>query len=314
MGAYAGPVIVLSGTETRDCVIEGFTLTRGDFRDGGGICGSGSKATLRYNRIHGNHSWYFFYTGRGCVYDCDGNIEYNQIFGNRIHFGAALYGCDGAIHGNLIHSNTSVVRGGAMARCDGNIYNNTIYGNLSEGEGPALCDCWGRIWNNIVWGNRVIGQEAPVPPQLLDCREPTYCCIEAWRGGGRGNLADDPRLQSPEEGDFHLTADSPCIDAGDYINPIAPDLEGDVRPMNGILSPRGNGSEIDIGADEFPGDPIPPPDFPPLERTHPDILYVAQKGYGGQGLSWDTAFPTISKALEFAEPGDSIWIEGGKIP
>jgi len=40
---------------------------------------------------------------------------------------------------------------------------------------------------------------------------------------GEGMLNDDPRLADPENGDYRLTADSPCIDAGDPDSPLDPD-------------------------------------------------------------------------------------------
>ncbi|MCF7809784.1 T9SS type A sorting domain-containing protein [bacterium] len=40
---------------------------------------------------------------------------------------------------------------------------------------------------------------------------------------GEGMLEDDPLFVDPDEGDYHLTADSPCIDAGDPESPEDPD-------------------------------------------------------------------------------------------
>ena len=70
-------------------------------------------------------------------------------------------------------------------------------------------------------------------------------CTFAGCAEAAGNLAQDPRLVAPEMGDYHLAADSPCIDAG--IDPsqmgvtAGVDLDGESRPR---------GAAWDIGPDE----------------------------------------------------------------
>ncbi|MCB9768729.1 MAG: hypothetical protein H6752_11085 [Candidatus Omnitrophica bacterium] len=46
---------------------------------------------------------------------------------------------------------------------------------------------------------------------------------------------------------------SPCIDAGAYIASVSTDYWGDPRGLDGTVEPRGDGSNYDIGADEFLG-------------------------------------------------------------
>lgn len=73
---------------------------------------------------------------------------------------------------------------------------------------------------------------------------------------GVGNLDEDPLFVDEAGGDYHLTADSPCIDAGaaGLLIP-AEDFEQDTRNMDG----DGDGTAVpDMGADEvcpfLPGD------------------------------------------------------------
>ena len=40
---------------------------------------------------------------------------------------------------------------------------------------------------------------------------------------GEGNIDADPQFTDPENGDFSLQSNSPCIDAGDPNSPLDPD-------------------------------------------------------------------------------------------
>ena len=85
------------------------------------------------------------------------------------------------------------------------------------------------IINSIVWDN---GQN----PILLQVRDTlSICCYSDIEGGqdgceiegpliwGEGNIDEDPLFVNPEEGDFHITVNSPCIDTGDPESPLDPD-------------------------------------------------------------------------------------------
>lgn len=77
-----------------------------------------------------------------------------------------------------------------------------------------------------------------------------------WRNGidysgvspGAKDLHLDPGLVDAENGDFHLEASSPLVDAGTNWGAPGADFEGQPRPMDG----DGDGvSVVDIGADEY---------------------------------------------------------------
>lgn len=72
----------------------------------------------------------------------------------------------------------------------------------------------------------------------------TYCDVQ---GGcpGVGNIDSDPRFVDPDSLDFHLSPDSPCINAGTNYDPNLPmlDIDGEARVQN---------CRVDIGADESP--------------------------------------------------------------
>ncbi len=59
---------------------------------------------------------------------------------------------------------------------------------------------------------------------------------------GEGNIDADPLFADPLNGDYHLTAGSPCIDTGTSVGMPRSDFEGDSRPQ---------GEGCDMGADEY---------------------------------------------------------------
>jgi hypothetical protein len=88
-----------------------------------------------------------------------------------------------------------------------------------------------------------------VGDQIHGSPDVTYCCVQdGWPG--TGNISADLLLFGPETGDFHLTFDSPCIDAGDNNAPGIPatDMDGNDRIWDG----NGDGQAVvEMGPDEF---------------------------------------------------------------
>jgi hypothetical protein len=182
-----------------DMVIDGFTIKNGNALHGAGISSSLSDNIIRNNIITQNVSSGI---GGGGIYVTRSNsiITGNVISDNFAHY----YG------GGIILS------GGA----DHVIQNNTFTSNYAEYEGGGL-SCLGshEITNNIFWDN-----DAPESPEIVvhgGSPSITYCDIQGgWNG--EGNINANPLFRDPENGDFHLMADScgdvynsPCIDAGD---------------------------------------------------------------------------------------------------
>lgn len=65
---------------------------------------------------------------------------------------------------------------------------------------------------------------------------------------GANDLCADPAFVDPERSDFHLSADSPLIDAGTNMDAPDEDFEQEPRPLDG----NDDGTSIaDIGADEY---------------------------------------------------------------
>jgi hypothetical protein len=256
-GRESAHVIRLTGTEDESCVIRGLTIRNGygyGYRNGGGICGNGSLATIEHNRIVDNRAA----SDGGGIYECDGMIQRNIISNNAASDGAGdgggLARCHGTIRNNVISGNTAGFEGvpgwdmwptygsgGALYDCDGIIQNNTIFDNYGGEDGRSgISYCDGAITNCIVWESGGVGD-----PVI------SYSCIQDWEEGGEGNISSDPQFLAPYEGDFHLLSNSPCIDAGGYIEGLFADFEGDTRGYDATEEPRGDGSDYDIGADEY---------------------------------------------------------------
>lgn len=121
--------------------------------------------------------------------------------------------------------------------------NCTIVGNsggaiLSEGDSGNIVNC-------ILWGN-----SSPQIKRSFGYFPNPFSVVHSnVQGGweGVGNIDADPRFALID--DFHLMADSPCVDAGDGVSPptLPHDLDG--RPR--ILDGDSDGSAIiDMGAYE----------------------------------------------------------------
>jgi serine protease len=101
---------------------------------------------------------------------------------------------------------------------------------------PTLTNC-------VVWGNS--------PDQISFESSLVIVNYSDVQGGypGDSNLALDPLFVDPGNGDFHLGAGSPCIDAGSDSAPSLPthDFEGDDRVVDGDVD---GVARVDMGVDE----------------------------------------------------------------
>ena len=110
------------------------------------------------------------------------------------------------------------------------------------------------LTNCIFWGNADVDgiDESAQIHRTTDLLTVDYCCVEGLTGqlGGTGNIGDDPLFADPLPGDYHLTAASPCVDAGDPYADVAGrrDLDGEFRAWDGDDD---GVARIDIGADEL---------------------------------------------------------------
>ncbi|MCK4677527.1 MAG: T9SS type A sorting domain-containing protein [Bacteroidales bacterium] len=200
---------------------------------GGAIALDASSPLIRNSKFINNESYW-----GGAIFCCNGShplIE-NNVFANNtatLNAGAILCAVesDPIIDHNLFYGNTSLVYSGAIEvsyNCSTQIINNTIANNhASNGGGSFLIsnDCNVLVKNTILWGNTADGGGNQVyiydNTNVLDFY---YCDIEGgeeefggvpFLGEYEDNIDYDPEFEDIEVGDYHLTEDSPCIDAGD---------------------------------------------------------------------------------------------------
>jgi len=235
-----------NGTIQNNVITNNSSVGRGGA--GGGL--ANCNGTIQNNVITGNSASGYQQGAGGGLANCNGTIQNNVITGNSASgltysYGGGLCGCYATIQNNVITSNSASGNvygyGGGLDDCKGPIRNNTITSNSAKTEGGGLYSCTGAIVSCIIWGNT-----APVYSQISNHAIPNYSCIQGYTvGQGQGNIGLNPRFVGPNN--FHLLADSPCIDTGTNANCPALDKDGNARPVDG----NGDGRAIcDIGAYE----------------------------------------------------------------
>jgi hypothetical protein len=168
---------------------------------------------------------------------------------NKIHdnSGYGVFGHKGSanIKNNWIYDSGKGIKLNAGASAE--IYKNTIVNNISYGidkggQGQVT------ISNCIIWDCN---------DDLYGCSA-TYSCISDCNdAAGTGNIcgdANDPLFVAPDNNDFHLDFNSPCIDVGDPNDPNGYtgqyDIDGDDRVID--ISGKGDGVvDVDMGGDEY---------------------------------------------------------------
>ncbi|MFQ6009380.1 MAG: FlgD immunoglobulin-like domain containing protein [Candidatus Zixiibacteriota bacterium] len=126
---------------------------------------------------------------------------------------------------SLIYNNHANDMGGGIfvhSDSEAQIINTTVHNNHADDGGDGIHSEEENdnlvIFNCILWGN---GEE------LVNCSA-TYSDIQGgWPG--EGNIDADPLFVDPDNGDYHLQIDSPCIDAGTSDGAPPTDKDGNPR-------------------------------------------------------------------------------------
>jgi hypothetical protein len=235
----SGSVVETSNNAT----LSGFTIRNGTggrhwyiarYRNGGGIKCDRKNTTIENNIITGNYQrpWTSLYGGGIFLWASTATVRNNVIVGNRSWYGSGIYTYGGSpkiINNTFVHNQAQyswysqtilLVSSPAL------VVNNILYSNDA-----------GEIWN---LGSRTRGNIAY--NNFWDNRITSYTYYHyIWRQwitydneeGFHAVLAD-PKFVGASSGDYHLTAESPCINTG--------------HPY--FLDP--DGTRSDIGAFYFP--------------------------------------------------------------
>ncbi|MGA2177433.1 MAG: PKD domain-containing protein [Verrucomicrobiota bacterium] len=237
-----GPgVTVINGGGTNECVylandamIMGFTLTNGAANDGGGVWCESTSAVLSNCVLSGNSAWN---VGGGAY---GGTLNNCTLFGNSAPNGGGV--ADSTLNNCALTGNTASYSGyGGGAYSDGNqpctlnnctltgnsaddgggaadatLNNCTLTGNSARADGGGAYTC--TLNNCIVYFNSAPNGSNYDPSSTLN-----YCCTTPMPTNGVANISADPQLASAS----HLSAESPCIGAGNARYASGTDLDGD---------------------------------------------------------------------------------------
>jgi len=340
--------------EGESSILEGFTIIKGYAQSGGAIyCGNtrptirncnilentaeksggglyGSRGSITNCRIEGN-----FAENGGAMYACNGKITNCNITGNLARRGAGLYACNGSISNSLITENKADLVGGALYSCSGTISLCTIVANVAQNAG-AMTLCNGAVNNSIIWANR------PNGALILESCVPLYSCLQEG-AEGLGSIVSDPCFIEPGywdangtpddtaddfwvHGDYHISTDSPCVDAGNYaycMSVPGTDLDNQMRLA---------GTQIDMGCYETDSVTDPDTDWlstqdEKLYGTDPNLSDTDSDGLpdgievlaGTNPLIYDPLrtwrvpddCPTVQQAIFFARPAETIILSAG---
>ena len=140
------------------------------------------------------------------------------ITNGRSNYGGGIYvnASEPTLDHLLITGNRAVRYGGGIYATQGSdptLINLTVARNTSDmGNGGMVtfAGSTGELINCIFYDNDRVGMPGGMPVSYSDI-EGDY--------GGAGNFDQDPSWVDPDNGDFHLNEDSPCIDTGDPDSP-----------------------------------------------------------------------------------------------
>ncbi|MCB9098783.1 MAG: right-handed parallel beta-helix repeat-containing protein [Anaerolineales bacterium] len=259
--------------------------------DGGGLYNTGILG-MAESSVYDNSAVH----GGGLYNTATANLDLGgRFYGNQADQGAAIYHATGSglsLVNTFIYNNQATTQGGGVYIDSGNpnILHNTFYANqvAAATAGGAVYVNSGSptIKNNIFALNQSNGTDnaihtaAAAAGTTIDFNN--YFTANAGTQLTGQVVVDpnavngDPLLENPTEGDFHLMADSPAINAGETLGAVPHDFEDDPRPIN---------SASDIGADE--------------------VNACLARLNGG------TIYGSIGAALADADPGDTIDVAEG---
>jgi hypothetical protein len=264
-----------------DATLSGFTLTNGSTSgNGGGIFCKYFPSIVSNCVITGNSASSLGGGGYAGTY-------LNCIFRGNTSFSGGGGAAIANLNNCVVMGNTAASNGGGTVDCS--LTNCTVAGNSATSGGGVSIGANApnaRINNCIVYANT-----APNGSNYFSFYSGTinYCCTLPLPVGGSGNLTSAPGFVDWANGNLHLQASSPCINAGSNgFAAGSTDLDG---------NPRIVGGTVDMGAYEFQS----PIRYVNLGNTTPATPFT----------NWITAATNIQNAIDAANAGDFIVVSNG---
>ena len=218
-----------------NAVVEGFLIMRGrDGGNGGGVYMNG-RGVLRDCAVFACSAGS---DGGGVYCNQGGLVDRCVIASNSATWvGGVCLASGGTLQSSLVFSNHASSRaGGSRVDAPGKMVNSTVVRN-SAGDTAGGIEGNGPVVNSILYFNT-----APSSSNYSAGPVFTNSCA-APLPSGPGNISGNPMFVAADGGDFRLSTNSPCVEAGTNQAWMAAgmDLEG---------KPRLLGTNVDIGAYE----------------------------------------------------------------
>lgn len=229
----AGSVVRFESGESRDTLLEGFTITGGVIHDkGGGIRVLGSSPTIRDCIVFDNRAVYN--DGGGIYVSGGGPLIQNCIVRNNIvTFDASGILVAGGSTEWTVIMNCVVYRNHS--------YETDLMGAVGSYPGAKL------LVINTISRDNIASDPYDVPaPGVVMHSNGNYGVPP-----GNGNSTANPLWVNPAAGDFRLESGSPCRDAGSAGLPALPGLVASFPFSDLFGGPRIAGARPDKGVHEF---------------------------------------------------------------
>lgn len=215
---FGGGIYMMSA----DTVLRDLIITNNSAIFGGGVyCFNYSHATIE-NVIISNNSAVEYGAGLGCKFTSNPTLFNVVITNNEVESGngGGIYAGDESspfISHTLVANNSAINGGGIFfEKYDCVLLNSTIVNNYASDVGGGVYSntTANHVDNCIIWDNS--------PDQLHFNALIIYTDIQdGWIG--EGNLELDPLFIDADNGNYQLSSNSPCIDAGNPASPLDPD-------------------------------------------------------------------------------------------
>ena len=288
--AYGGGIYLEDADPTiSNCTISG-NIALGSWAHGAGIYCDGSNPTIDHCAIYdnsGSGTWSYGagiccrYSSNPTIVNC--TINANSVFGNWQH--------GGGIH--CSDSNPTIVN----TIVEGNLAGEGVYFDNASNTSVSYGDFYNNSGGNFA-GGLPAGLGSIVTTNANGDPCDRYC-----------NILLDPLFVDPFNNDFHLQANSPCIDAGDPTSPPDPDWtvadmgayyydQGIVPLITITLTPQNPPIQIPAGGGSFLYD---------ITIENNDVMNVTFDGWTMAVLPNGSVYgPLILRSGLSLAPGGSI--------